>query len=275
MAAFAAVLGSLVTTSSALAEAPHPYDFEINQSFLSNTQIGAQGEDGETRDIQNKIYGTSLTRKMTMEYQDLNRDYEMRMNYGLTNSFSQQDQYNRNSAFGRYVMRNVFTYQVDENLKKAEKSSEEGRTIKHTHDAIQNIVKNSTKFDLGQNFKFGTKTDLPSQRGQIWMHSDLFNADLNGVMGHAFSLSPQAETSSTSAVQADHLYMNVSRDLGVLGLKSAMSYGFESTRMNHSVSKQVLPNLNAEVATTRGLDAGKSGMNKSEESLRMTYGLRF
>jgi hypothetical protein len=263
------------TTRYVFAGSEYPFDFEENQSFLANTQIGTNSNAELNASLENKLYGTSLSNRLELEYQDLNRDFDMRERYGLNSSFAEADHQHKTSQFGRYVMRHAFSYQVTEGLKKAEKVSSEGRAIKRTHDTIQNIVQNSTKVEFSPEFKMGTKTDLPHQRGQLWVRSTFFDADLNAVAGKTFEFTPRAETSGSSATNSDRLYLNMSRDLGVFGLQSAMSYGFETTRMNHSVSKLLLPNLSAELATTRGLNSGKAGMAKSEESVRMTYGLKF
>jgi len=174
------------------------------------------------------------------------------------------------------MLRNILSYQMTESLQKAEKRSDEVRTFNHAQQTVQKVVQHSSSFTMSDDFKFGTKTDLPNEKGKLWLKSALFNADLDAKFGRGFQMSPwNSNTSSSSATDDDRVRVSMNRDLGVFGLSGRTDYGFMTTRMNHAVSKQLSANLSAEVATTHGLDAGKSGMSKAEQSVRMTYGIRF
>lgn len=251
------------------------FDLEPNQSFLRDTQVGLENSDAQLNAaLNNRFYGKGLAHRMEQEYFDLNRQYDMRARYGLASPFEQAEQAKRNSDFGRYMLRHSVSYQVTESLQKAEKTSSEVRTFRQAQQTIQSVVQHSSSFKVSNSFKFGTKTDLPAQRGKVWMNSDIVNANFDAQFGRGFSLNP-IEKANQTPLDGERMLVSLSRGLGVWDLQCSMTYGVQSTKMNHSITKQLAPNLSAEVATTRGMNPGKSGLSHSEESVRMSYGLKF
>lgn len=247
-----------------------------NQSYLADRHRGSEKQiQADLFNARQDIYGKELQKKFVQEYQDINRDYEMRLKYGLVLPFQSYEQANRNRDYGRFMLRTLLDYQLQENLKKAEKRSDEIRTFNKAQQTFQKIANNSTKFEFSPDFKFGTDADLPGQRGRAWMKSNLINANFDAVFGPGFQMNPMENANKSDSVVKDDSYrIKLSREL-VWGLQAGMTYGFNTTRMNHTISKAITRNLSAEVASTRGLNSGLSGMPRSEESVRMNYGLSF
>jgi hypothetical protein len=246
-----------------------------NQSYLANTRIGTETDEAKNKEIQGTIYGEKLSKKLSSEYQDLNRDYLMKQNYGLVGPGSQTLQDKKNSEFGKYILRNILNYQLDDGLHKAEKKSPEVRQMTSAARSLDKVAHASADFHLNDNLKFGTKTNLPMQRARIWMKSSLFDANLDGQVGSGVGVDPFQTSQLNDKLGNDRVKLQVNRSLGFFGLEGQMNYGFNTTTLNHAVKKQISESLSCEVATTRGLDSGRSGMSKAEESVRMNYGFKF
>ena len=247
-----------------------------NQSYLDEWTHSASEEMIEEA-LTNKLYGKNLSRKMILQYEDMNRDYEFRKNYDLVSPYEQSVHEQRQRDFSRYLLRSVADYQFNENLKKAEKQSSEVRTFKKAHDTVQSVLKNNTNLEVSDNFKFGTKTDIPGQNGKVWMKSDYFDSDFDVIFGKSFSLNPmQQQNEENNKTKIDDRYrLSVAKDLGFSGLKTGANYGIDSTRMKNYIHKSITPNLSCEFSTIRGLNEGLSGISGSEETIQMSYGLSF
>src|SRR5690606_39389479 len=64
-------------------------------------------------------------------------------------------------------------FKVKESLANAQKNSSEVRTLKEVSENVQSLVKGKLSVEFDDEFKVGTQTDLPNQKGNIWMKSPL------------------------------------------------------------------------------------------------------
>jgi len=78
--------------SNSFAPAAKSINETPNETYLNNTRLGLDTEAQETKDAQSFIYGDKLSGRMSQEYLDLNRDYEMKQRYGLMGQGLQSEQ---------------------------------------------------------------------------------------------------------------------------------------------------------------------------------------
>ena len=245
-----------------------------NMTFLVDLKRGTAPE---SQAINDKLLDTKTTNRIKQEYIDMNRDYDMRTKFHLLSSMEQQSYFDRNSGFTKYYLRNIMSFQVSEGWKKAEKHSDEIRTFRKTQASVQKVMENPVDVTVDEQTKFGTHTDLPGERGQVWLKSRLVDGTFDVILGPGFNINPMNQVQQQGDfTKEEHYRLSLNKDLGLWGLAARSSYAFDSTRINHAVSKSIVENLSAEVAYNRGIDPAKSGLSqKGEPVVRMMYGLSF
>jgi hypothetical protein len=227
----------------------------------------------KVKNVGDKILDAKTCNSLKQEYIDMNRDYEVRKFSGTETQRDRLDYVQRNSSFSKGIVRQIVDFQIESSLKKAEKSSEEGRTFKKVHDGVQNVVKGSMAVDFTPEIKFGTRTNLREQAAQFWSETPL--AKISVDVDLAAEWLRKSFLSDSSTRSDDRYRVNASRSIPVLDLNASVDYGLETTKMRSSVSRQIVKNLSAELAQTRGFDSQKSQNSKREETVTLNYGFRF
>lgn len=244
-----------------------------NESFLKQYSYRSTTEFQPLRD---RIMDPNNASSMRRELEDMTRDYETREHYDLTTQQEKQNYYDRISGFTKYVLRVIFHFQFQEGIKKAEKNSEEVRTFRKSYEAAGQIVNGQTSVTSKDNkFKFGTKTNLPKQYGQVWMKSSYVNGSFDLNLGQAWSYDLWQQQATRN--NPDEVYkLSLSREIPMLGLDSGVSYGGSTTRMTASLGKQLTSNLRAEVYAMRPMDPARANLPaQGEEAVRFSYGITF
>lgn len=244
-----------------------------NRSFLDQTDA-----------LENK-FGTSvdpllvdeaLAAQMRQEYGDLTRDYEQRERFDQIDPRTDQPGFmERVKKFANYVLRRVFHAKVRETLKEAEKNSEEVRTFKAVNDQVEAVTKNGVNLEVDGEFEVGTRADLKSQKGSLWLKSSLVDGSFDVDLGEAFR-SPE-ELNYRDPTQIEEKYrLTLSRSLPSLGLSSGVSYGVTTAMMTASVRKRLADNLDFEFATSHEVGRPTAGIGRApQQSVKVSYGLSF
>jgi hypothetical protein len=214
---------------------------------------------------------------MKQRYLDLTREYERKQLYRQLDLSDEQAQMSRMSEFSGVYMRSIMAYQLSEGLKKAENHSEDVRTFRSVHESVGAIAKGSTSVSVAEQMKMGTRTDLPAQRGQIWMSTPLVSGAFDVQLGKRSGFDPWSISSRGGLAAIDERYvLSVSKDLPTLDLSSSLSYGVQSTRTRTALKKALSPHVRVEVSDSRGSDPVRSGLpSGGEQKLQLEYGLQF
>ena len=249
------------------------FAFVTNQSYLDNQDPKVLKDSKFIRYWRDDLITRQDALRMRQQYQDMNREYEFRKQYGLAHQSYSLDHQARVEAFSEYLVRFIFSRQVTEGMKKAEKSSSGVRTFRAVQSQVKSVVQGSMKVEVADNFKMGTKTNLPQRTGHVWLRSDLVNGSFNVDLR-----TPEWDSTNVRPVNyyQEKYKLTFDRRLPVWGLTSAVSYGATTTRLATSISKQLTANLSAHFSTVRGFDTVRSGIpTKTEELFVVNYGIRF
>jgi hypothetical protein len=243
-----------------------------NQSFLRDQNYTLDKEEAKVRD---KIFEPKMFKQLGQEYQDMNRTYEMRENHHLNTQQDQRDYLKRASNFARYVMRKVFTFQFNEGMKKAEKNSDDVKTFNQVKSTVEKVARgDTTAVDSGPEFKFGTKADIPQQKGGLWMKSTIVDSDAEVAVGKPWGLDPFSFENLDRKQKRELYRVSIGRDIPLIDARTGLAYGGTTNTVTGSVSKQLTQHLSTELSSTR--DAGSwSDTSKSDNVVKMLFGTRF
>jgi hypothetical protein len=241
-----------------------------NDSYLNNYNYRFKSR----LDIREKILEPEKSRSVRQELEDLNRSYRLRSQYSLVGQDEAIRHKERIESFSGYILRHIVTYQLNENLKKAEKNSSDVRTFRKGYDSVQKVVKGSAAVNVSEtsSTRFGVNTDLPHQKGRVFMDSGLINAAFDVDYGGTLPLDATSIVSPSDASTPQDTY-KASLTKGLpLEIDSEVSYGFVSKQVVTALKRSFFDSkLNFELADVRAVEASK----KPEETLKLSYGLRF
>lgn len=245
-----------------------------NHSFFNVQYLGPDVQAREN--FRNGVLNPRTVLEIRQQYDDMTRDYRMRENYDLNNEIDHRSYMERVNGFTLYVLRHVFSYQLSEGMKKAEKNSEEVRTFSQVQRSVEKVAKGTVDLDVADHFKLGTRANFPRQEGQIWVSSSVVSGQVDMTFGQPWGYDPFTFSQMSDAEPSESYRISLSRHIPLVNLSSGLSYGGSTTRMTASLSKQLSSHLTAVFAATRGLDTEKAGLVEGkEETLSLHYGISF
>lgn len=218
------------------------FKFKVDEKFEEKVR-----RVGSAKDYLSESKNTELKQR----YVDMSRNYNMKEKYGLLTLEDRRTRVNEMEDFARFYTRNIIDHQIEENLKAAEENSEEVRVVRNVQHKVEQIMNGETNVSVSEDMKFGARTDLPNQSGNLFFSSGLVNAAFNINL----------------ATEVDRYSLSANRDL-IFGLKSDVRYGTSSRTLNTTVSKQLAKNLSATFAH-------EDALKDPNESLRLNYGFSF
>ncbi len=245
-------------TSNLFAYAP-------NSSFMGFEERSVLGE-SRTEFKEQELLGSPFLDRgsvvsLRTHYQDMMQGQESQEAYDQSSDpASQRGFFQRVKDFSTYVVRSVFSFQLKEGFKKAEKGSEAVRTFSRVQRSIKQVAYHSLNVSVDDRFKFGTKTDIPQQQGIVWLKSPLFDGRFEVNLGESWKPNTTAEEALKNGTGKEFFIASVNRPLPLWSLSSGLSYGGTSTNLTASVSK-VLP------YNVRGIFSYAYGINRSKTTI--------
>tara|TARA_Y100000590_G_scaffold451773_1_gene593763 strand:- start:2063 stop:2887 length:825 start_codon:yes stop_codon:yes gene_type:complete len=238
-----------------------------NETYLS--RLSAPKELERPLLTQEDLMNSKKARELKQQYQDMTREYHQKKAFSTAGLNEEQTYLQRAREFAQFIFRTVLNRQITNNVKKVEKKSKQLQMVRKVHSAVTNVVSGATQVNVSKRFRLGAKTNLPNQKGQLWVASDIVDAQFD------LDLAAQQRDSAGRPIEQEKYRLSVQRGLPVLSLHSSLSYGIETTRVTASISRPILPNLSASVQSTHLLNSLKTAGGVEEESVRLSYGIRF
>lgn len=237
---------------------------EPNDRYLANLGLGLESQSAV---FNSKIIDPSSATQLRRQYEQMMDEYELRRNQNLVAPYDDRSYFDRTVDFTRYILRHIFAYQMTENMKKAEKNSENIRTFQKVQAQVQAIANGSTSVQVSEQFRFGTQTNIPDQRGRLWMTSALVDGSVDVTTKEIDPLKPY---------DFERYSLSFSRPLPVFSLQSGLRYGGTTTNLTASLSRALTPNLSAAVASSQGMDRARTNLPpEGERSVSLNYGIAF
>lgn len=278
---------SLALTCSFLGLGVHPADASVpdlspdwstyseitdapNCSFL-NDQIHA-----EPAYFLNRLVDQRTVLNLNQQYDDMNRDYDRRVQYGLADRTEVQNHGGDVSHFGKVAFAQVRHYQVNQEAKRL-------KSVVDREDSLKALLKPAAVVGAGAAFYGGTPVsvdldddttframaNVPTQTGQVSLFSPAGTTSVDFDMNRP---DPNKAFTGDPRAQIEKYRFTFTRGLPLWDLTSGFTYGGTTTAMGASLSKNLMPHLTAVVDSVRPMQQGRY---YAEESLRFFYGLSF
>lgn len=239
-----------------------------NQSYLAD-----QAKNLNIEAInQMQVLGNRQVLELRQQYQDLNRDYEMRRLYGLVDTKAETSHTDQMNGFSRTVIGQVRQNQVKqygEKLVHASQQNEALRTVAKPAAVAGTIVAVSSGMPVGiklsDSSKLTTMTNVADRNGQIHLESPLMDARVE--------MRAAAPSVWDPTQPGERFQLSLSRPLDFWDLRSGVTYGSSSTSLSASLVKPLSEHLTAVLDSIHPLSSDIA--LSPEQRLTLLYGVRF
>jgi hypothetical protein len=241
-----------------------------NCSYLSDINHAPDPE------FLNSLVDHQTVLNLNQQYQDMNRDFELKQKYGLVDMNQEQSHGNDVTHYGRQAFAEVRKYQTNREVKRLRKAVDRDETLRA-------LMKPAAIVGAGAAFYSGTPVNVqldddtkiraiangPSQTGQFSLLSSMGTTSLDFDLNKP---DPNKAYTADPRGQIERYRFSFSRGLPIWDLTSGFYYGGSTSSVGASLSKNLMPHLTAVVDSVRPLQQGRYF---SEESLRFFYGVTF
>jgi hypothetical protein len=282
------ILGT-TCSASAFADAPNTAnapDVSIQPSWMGQTAADGnnsflmQLKTQQDPTFNEKIFSDPKTMgRLQQQYQDLNRDYEMRAAYGIASFGDRENQINANTDFSHNVLHQVELDQGKIQGDAAQKNTQGNDTLQ---DAAKPVVVaaalytgKQVKLKINDDTHFIAASTLRDRSARMGIDSPIVNSKLEVSATAPSQYSQDNVNAGIQDPNAERYRLTVSRPVPVFNLSSAVAYGSTSNTVNASLSKVLVANLSASVNAIRPLGTDMSVNRPAEENVSLSYGLHF
>jgi hypothetical protein len=213
---------------------------------------------------------------LNQQYQDMNRDYELKQKFGLVDRTQEQSHGDDVHHFGRVAFAEVRKYQTNQEAKRLKKVVDQDETLKVFMKPAAVVGAGAAIYggtpvnlQIDEDTRMRAMANVPSQTAQFSLFSTL------GTTSVDFDLNrpdPNRPYTANPRAQIERYRLTFSRGLPIWNLSSGLTYGGSTSTVGASLSKNLVPHLTAIVDTVRPMQPNRY---YSEESLRLFYGLQF
>jgi hypothetical protein len=238
-----------------------------NTSFFANTQVSSNDFDVRLFGNEKNIAG------LQQRFDDRNRDYSIRSQYGMMDSMQQANYIGQNTGFsGNDTYHDLFntarkTQQQDyaASIRQAGQRGDISQGVIATGAASGIVSGNPVDMKISDDTKVSTRTDLIHANGEVKLSSSAVNCQV------VMDARAPTDAPTAAATNSERYKVVLTRALP-LQLSSAVTYGATSQTFRGSVSRQIIDHVNAAFESTHGSDA--SGV-PSEQIVHVMYGFNF
>jgi hypothetical protein len=242
------------------------FNFSPNTSYLVNTQANANN-------FQNDVFGGAKNvAGIQQRYDDRTRDYGLRSQYGLNDAYESQAYTASMTGFGSDTShdllgtaRSAQQKGIAQSVRASENAGNFSDGVKAGSAFTAIASGNPVNFNVNQDTKLSTRTDLVHQNGEVKMTSPVMN--FSAQMDARNTADPVAAAQSNT----ERYSVSMSRPL-VMDLSSSLSYGGTTNCMRAAVSRPIYDHVVGEFDSVKGND--NLGV-PSEQSLKLMYGISF
>lgn len=240
-----------------------------NQSYLQNTRTDLPLE----RSI---LAGNLMDHRTTSAFQTayLQRsdNYEARRNYGQLTL----DDRSRYSADMTDLSRRVFQEmnrsridreEVKQNIEQAPTGVQVSTLVMMT--LVATSVGEPVRLKLKDDTEIYAKTDLSNRKGDLKVSSRLINSELN------FRGDVPLVTDANRLQLYERYRFSLGRSIPLWDLRSGLTYGGTTSTLSASLTKPIMPGLEASVTAINPVGKDRPTLTSPEQRLSVEYKLRF
>ncbi|MDR3605781.1 MAG: hypothetical protein P4M08_00195 [Oligoflexia bacterium] len=216
--------------------------------------------------------------QLRQQYDDLNRNYEIRRDYGLmAPNYDEQVHAGQISDLGHNAMQRFQTYE-GEKVKKSAEANPDLQPLMAPAAVMGGAmaVYRGTGVNLYRDgdIKVRAKASFRNRTTGLELNSPLVHGSLDMTATAPSTLDPTVISPLDPAARAERYRLSLSRLLP-FDFSSGLSYGTTTSTMSASLSRKLTNNLTAVVGAAKTMDPSLEAIAPSEQSLRFLYGLSF
>jgi hypothetical protein len=250
------------------------YDFD-NGSYLSDTKYQPPSYIPDFLSKKRQL-------ELQQQYQDMNRDYDMRSTYGLTDQFAEWNHTNTMASFGNDIFRQVEQFQLQQMRDDASQKLKNNDDIKPVVKPAA-IVGGAYMFGTGHPFTFNvadganvvTRTSVRDQQASIGVVSSQVNCSVQVSETAPTSYNGIIATPTDPSQHDERYKVNISKPLSALQLTPSVYYGSTSTELMIGATKQVYDHVSVRYSHNIPMDPVNSDYHYTEDVVSVNYGIHF
>lgn len=251
-----------------------PGQLQSNSSYLSNFNKDLSAEEFRIRD---RIFDSEVTTRLKGEYLPLIEKYEYSRTWDRLDRAAQKAHELAIEELTGKTMRHIIDRQQKATMVKAAKHSEEIRIFKKVQNDINTTIDNVGKSEvqIAPQFTFGTYANWKDQIGTGWMRSNYINGDANLYMQRDFEIAPGGMKLLSKTEYSELFDIKLNRGLPIIDATAESKLGGTTTKLTHSIRKQLTSNLFCTLSAEHGLSREHSGIVGVQEKIEFGYELHY
>jgi hypothetical protein len=201
--------------------------------------------------------------QLRQDYEDRNRDYDMRSAYGINGQNDEMDHEQSMKDMGHEVInsaRNTTTQQYGQNIDNAQKSGDIAQPLVYAGGAVGVVNGTPIKMHLGQNTQATWSTNAINRQSQL----DVKSSDM---------VASARMDQSSGAIE--HYSLSVNKPL-FLGVGSGVTYGGTSNTVSATLSHPIVGPLSASVGGSMPTNQNNNPTGAvTQGTVGVNYGMKF
>lgn len=249
---------------------------EPNSSWLNDVGPTGYEDHGPLSDLMDD----RTAAEVRQEFDDMNRDYELKSKYGLMDEASYEDQQNRMMGVRQDMINKVAAHETQLHKDDAEKAMDQNPGLKSAaavgYGAAALYSGRPFRVRVSDDTLLQASTSIRQRTAAMGVTSSIVNAGVSVNLMNPQTYDPMTPPTLDPSLNGERYRVSVSRDVPILGITSQLAYGTTSNTVTASLSKSLTRNLTAVVDSVHSAPSGNmTGAPMSEESFRFLYGLTF
>lgn len=217
---------------------------------------------------------------MRQKFQDMNRDYELKSEYGLMNQATYEEQQGRMAGFRQDMMNTVAAHETSVHKDALTQATDRAPELKSAaavgYGAAALYSGRPFRVRVTDDTLLQASTSIRQRSAAMGVTSSIVNAGVSVNLMNPQTYDPMTPPTLDPSLNGERYKVSISRDVPFLGISSQVAYGTTSNTVTASVSRCLTSHLTAVVDSIRSAPSGNvAGGPISEETLRFLYGVNF
>jgi hypothetical protein len=256
-------------------------DQRLNETALLRKETSYQDPSG--LEFNHLLGGDKQALALRQQYEDMNRNYEVRENYSLLDPQETMDHANQVSQFSHDVMTRVRMEQVHNNSRLMRDAAMQSQSLSSVRQPIGVVAGLAAiysgepmKWDVTDKLHLRARTMVRDSRGELGLDSPLMNGRVEVATQMPDHYTPDDPRFADGSQANERVKLSLSKDLP-LQISSGMSFGTSTGTMAASVSRPISEHVTCVVDSIRPMRSMDFPTPPSlqEERVKVLYGVSF
>jgi len=235
----------------------------VNQSYLSG-KSSILTEKSSVAKFLNQLIPSGSAKHYKDKTDHLTSCYEQEGNAGVMNQQRQLVLMNSSQNVSKSALRKAIGHQIDLQIEEVKKSAKGIKTFFEAKKSIEKPV----SLKLSSFFEFGAKVNGMKQEGRIFVKTPIFDSELVSSVKVAIPIIKET-------VDPEVYRVLIKKDIPDAGIRTKVDYGGSTTTLKTSVTKSLASAVFLTLQRTSASNTELSGIEKPDESVKLSYKIRF